>query len=338
MQRTTVNISTSTIFRIIFILLILLFIYAVRNILILLFFAVIIASAVDLIARHFDKLKIPRSVSVLIIYLVVAALIIGLFVLLVPSLAKEIKSFSNEFPAYAEKLHMNFQHIQNSSIGYQKVISEIQKTLGSWSNILHKSVNNLLAGTLDIFGGLVSFIILIVISFYLAIQKDGIQNFLKVITPHEYEAYVLNLWKRSEKKMGQWLQGQLLLALIVGIMVYIGLWLFHIRFAFLLAVLASILELVPYAGPVLAAVPAVIIAFIQHPVLALWIIVLYIAIQQTENHLLEPIVIGKAVGLNPVVVIIALLIGGELLGILGVILAVPVAAILAEFFKDIKAS
>lgn len=334
--KTDVNISTSTILRIILIILGLVFLYIIRDVLILLFFAVIIVSAVDLPARRLDKLRIPRILSVSIIYLICVGLLISLLVLFVPSLAKEIKNFSVEFPGYADELYQKFQKIQDGSLKYQRLIDETQKILGSLGEALRGSASNILAKTLNIFGGLFSFIIVIVVSFYLAVQKNGIQNLLRGIIPKTHEAYVLGLWERAQKKMGHWFQGQLFLGIIVGILVYIGLSLLNVRFAFLLAIIAGILELVPYIGPVLSAVPAVIIAFFQAPILAIWVVVLYLVIQQLENYLLVPVVMRKAVGLNPVIVIIALLIGGKLLGILGIILAVPAAAVLAEFFRDIK--
>jgi len=336
MPKTTVNISSNTIFRIIFVILILFFLYFIRDILILLFFAVIIASAIDLPARRFDKLKIPRIISVLLIYLVFIGLIVGLLVVFIPSFTKEIKDFSIEFPRYANEVYQKFQHIQDGSLKYQKLTNEAQKILSNLGEIFRGSASSIISKTLDIFGGLFSIVIVIVISFYLAVQKNGIQNLLKGITPKEHEAYVLNLWARAQKKMGQWFQGQLFLAMIVGLLVYVGLSLLHVRFAFLLAIIAAILELVPYIGPVLSAIPAVILAFFQMPILALWVIILYIVIQQLENYLLVPLVMKKVVGLNPVIVIIALLIGGKLLGILGILLAVPASAVLAEFFKDIK--
>lgn len=334
--KTTINISTSTILRVIFIILCLVFLYAIRDILVLLFFAVIIASAVDLPTRFFDKLKIPRILSVLIIYLIFIGLLIGLLMLFIPSLAQEIKDFSNEFPGYADSIYQKVQRIQDGSLKYQKIVDEIQKILGNIGETLRESAGNVLSKTLGIFGGLASALLVFVISFYLAVQKDGIQNLLRGIIPKKHEVYVLNLWARAQKKMGHWFQGQLFLGLVVGILVYIGLSLLNVRFAFLLAIIAGILELVPYIGPVLSAVPAVILAFFQAPILAVWVVVLYIVVQQLENYLLVPVVMRKAVGLNPVIVIIALLIGGKLLGILGVILAVPAAAVLAEFFKDIK--
>lgn len=336
MPRTTINISTSTIFRIILIVLGLVFLYAIRDILILLFFAIIVASAVDLPARRLDKLKIPRIISVLLIYLVCIGLLIGLLVLFIPSFAKELRDFSQEFPNYANQLYQKFQRLQDSSLKYQNIVTQIQKVLGSLGETLRQSAGNVLSKTLGIFGGLFSVAIVIVVSFYLAVQKGSIQDMLRGVTPKEHEAYVLRLWERAQKKMGQWLQGQLFLAIVVGVLVYIGLSLLNIRFALLLAIIAGILELVPYIGPVLSAIPAVILAFFQAPILALWVLILYIVVQQLENYLLVPVIMKKVVGLNPVVVIIALLIGGKLLGILGIILAVPAAAVLAEFFKDIK--
>ena len=336
MAKTTINISSNTIFRIIFVILFLIFLYAIRNILILLFFAIIIASAIDLPAKRFDKLKIPRALSVLLIYLVCIGILAGLLILFVPSLANEIKSFSIEFPKYADGLYQKFQRLQDGSLKYQKLTDGIQNILIGLGDSLRVSASNILSKTLSIFGGLFSAMIVLVVSFYLAVQKNGIRNLLKGITPRKYEVYVLDIWTRAQKKMGQWFQGQLFLAIIVGLMVYIGLYFLHVRFALLLAIIAGILELVPYIGPWLSGIPAVILAFFQAPILAVWVIVLYVAVQQIENYLIVPLVMKKMVGLNPVVVIIALLIGGKLLGILGVILAVPTAAILAEFFKDIK--
>jgi len=336
MPRTTVNISTSTIFRIILIALALIFLYVIRDVLVLLFFAVIIASAIDLPVRRFDKLKIPRLVSVLLIYLICIGVLIGLLIIFIPSLAKEIKAFSAEFPRYADELYQKFQRLQDGSLKYQKAITEIQQFLGGFGDNLREWAGHIFSKTFNIFGGLFSVVIVIVISFYLSVQKNGIQHLLKGITPREHEPYVLNLWARAQKKMGHWLQGQLFLAIIVGVLVYIGLSLLNVRFALLLAIIAGIFELVPYIGPVLAGIPAVILALFQAPILALWVLILYIVIQQLENYLLVPLIMKKVVGLNPVVVIIALLVGGKLLGIIGILLAVPAAAVLAEFFKDVK--
>lgn len=158
---------------------------------------------------------------------------------------------------------------------------------------------------------------------------------MTALIPIQYRDYLLDLWERAQKKLGRWLQGQLFLSLIIGAMVYLGLYFLGIKFALILAVLAGIFELFPYIGSVIAAVPAVILGFLQSPLLGLWVIIFYLIVHQVEGHIISPLVIGKVVGLNPIVVIIALLIGGKLGGAFGIILAVPLAAVFAEILRDL---
>jgi len=126
------------------------------------------------------------------------------------------------------------------------------------------------------------------------------------------------------------------LAVIIGILTYIGLFFLGVKYALVLALVAGILELIPYIGPILAAVPAVILSFFQAPFLSLLVLILYIVIQQLENQIIGPQVMKRTVGLNPIVIIIVILIGAKLAGILGIILAVPVTAAIAEFLKDVR--
>ena len=179
-----------------------------------------------------------------------------------------------------------------------------------------------------------SAIAILIISFYLSVTKKGIESFLGSVVPEKYEDYAIDLWKRAELKVGLWLQGQLLLGLIMGLLVYVGLSFMNIKFALILGFLAAIFEIIPMVGPVMAAIPAIFLAFLQSPALGLWVIVFYVIVQQLENHLLVPVVLGKTVGLNPVVVIVALLIGQQLAGIPGMILSVPVATIIVEMMDD----
>ncbi len=144
----------------------------------------------------------------------------------------------------------------------------------------------------------------------------------------------MSLWQRAEEKVGRWLQGQMLLSLIVGLLVYVGLSLMDVQFALAFGILAMALEIVPIAGPVLSAIPAVILAFLQSPTLGLWVLIFYTVVQQLEGHVLTPLVMGRTVGLNPVVILLALLIGGSLAGIAGAILAVPIATVIVEIFDD----
>ena len=120
-----------------------------------------------------------------------------------------------------------------------------------------------------VFGGLISFVAIIVISFYFSVIRQGVAGFFKSVLPGAYEDYVIGLWKRGEAKVGKWFQGQLLLSLIVGLLVFVGLSLFHIKYALLLGILAMMFELVPIVGPVMSAIPGIILAFTQSSTLGI---------------------------------------------------------------------
>lgn len=176
---------------------------------------------------------------------------------------------------------------------------------------------------------------LAVISFYLSINKNGVENFLRIITPDRNEEYVVGLWKRTEHKIGLWFQGQLLLGFLVGVLIYLGLLLFSVQYALLLAVAAAIMELIPF-GIILAAIPAIASGYSSGgTTTALEVTGLYVIIQQFESNLIQPLIVKKVVGISSLLVILSLLIGIELAGFWGVILSIPVAVCVMEYFDDL---
>jgi predicted PurR-regulated permease PerM len=215
----------------------------------------------------------------------------------------------------------------------------LKETIRDFALSLEHSIPEITTGvvsaTSTIFGEVFSVVLMGVISFYLAVQEKGIENFLRIVTPLQHEEYVISLWRRSQNKIGRWLQGQLLLGLLVGIFVFLGLTILGVKYALLLALLSSIFEIIPVFGPVMAAIPAVAIASLQSPVLGLSTLGLYVIVQQFENHLIYPLVVRKTVGVPPLLVIIAIIVGGKLAGIYGIILSVPLAAVLIEFLNDL---
>ena len=177
--------------------------------------------------------------------------------------------------------------------------------------------------------------VVLVVSFYLSISRNALDNFLRAILPPQFEVYAHSLWVRAQYKMGRWLQAQILLSFIMALVVGLGLWILGVKYAFLIAVAVGMLEVVPLVGPIIAGGLATLLALSQSAVLGLWVLVFFIAIQQLENHILVPFLIKKLVGLNPVAVILAILVGAKLGGILGILLAVPIAAVIDEFFDDL---
>ena len=187
------------------------------------------------------------------------------------------------------------------------------------------------------FGGAMSFILVVVFSFYFCVQETGVEDFLRVVTPVAYHEYVVGLWKRAQNKIGKWMQGQLLLGLLVGTLIYLGLVILGMPYALLIAVFAALFELIPVFGQILMVVPGVVIAFSAGGVnLALMVGGLFAVVHQFESHLFYPLVMRKIIGIPPLMVILALVVGAKLDGFVGVLLAVPLATVLREFINDVE--
>ena len=338
----SVNISSGTIIRTILFLLLLVSLYFFRNLVLVILTAIVIASSIEPIAKWFIKRKIPRVLAVIIVYVGVIGILAGLFMAFVPLVLEETSNLSSSIPQYVNSVDF-WPSINNSgflsettveslssSFSFNEIISGLKSTVGHTFSGFWQAVSS-------VFGGLLSFILIIVFSFYFAVQEYGIANFLRIVTPANHEKYIIDLWKRSQLKIGRWMQGQLLLALVIGVLVYLGLMILGVKYALLLAILAAMAELIPLFGPILAAIPAIAIGFLDGGTsLGLMVIGLYVIIQQFENHLIYPLVVKKVVGVPPLMVIIALLVGAQLAGFLGIIIAVPIAAVLMEFANDVE--
>ena len=333
-ETTVLDIKTGSIIKILVIVLAFVFLYLLRDVIVILFFAIVIASAVHPLVNWLEEKRVPRLLAVLLLYLVLAALLAVFFSLIIPIVAFEMTQLGQTLPKFFTCLSNALQGAQSS--GYFNFLTDLQNALESSSQFLQISSASVLNFVVGLFGGIVSFLAILVISFYLSVMRQGVPDFLRSVLPDAYEKYVIGLWHRSESKVGRWFQGQLLLALSVGLIVFVGLSLFHIKYALLLGVTAMVFELVPVVGPVMSAIPAIILAFLQSssPGLGISIIIFYTVVQQMESHVLAPLILGKTIGLHPVTVVIALLIGAKLAGILGILLAVPAAVVIVEVLDD----
>ncbi|MBI4059733.1 AI-2E family transporter [Candidatus Giovannonibacteria bacterium] len=329
------EISTPSILK--FLLLVVLFwlLYELRNVIAIILTSVVIASAIEPAAHWFSRYRIPRVLGVLFIYLVAFSALGLVFYLVLPPLFSEVADFVLDLPRYVQ-----------TGFEPRNVLSFFPQLPTGFSDILRDFIINLesslgeaaggfLKTTAAIFGGALSLILIIVISFYLSVQEHGIENFLRIVTPREYESYVLDLWSRSRRKIGWWLQGQFLLGILVGVLVFLGLTILGVKYALLLAILTAIFEVIPVFGPVMAAIPAVGMALVQKPVLGLSVLILYVIVQQFENHLIYPLVVRKTIGVPPLLVVLALVVGGTLGGFFGLLLSVPIAAVLVEIINDV---
>lgn len=322
LKNVRITISSGTIIKTILILVFAAILYLIKDIVLVVLAAIVIASAVEPAANWCMRHRIRRLPGVIGIYLIIGLCLAGFFVFFLPTLLNEVLTYLNNLPdsiSFAER-----------SFSVKDFIDTTRYAISGTGAGAFKTAS-------VIFGGALSFILIIVLSFYLAVQEDGVGNFLKIVSPVKHHNYITDLWKRSQKKIGYWMQGQLLLGVIVGVLVYLGLMVLGIQHALLLASIAAIFELIPIFGPILAAVPAVIIALVDGGATSAFIVAgLYLIIHQFENHLLYPLVVRKIVGISPMVVILALVIGLKLAGVLGAILAVPIASALMEWIQDIE--
>jgi len=329
----TYDISLSSIFKVVIVVLGLVFLYLIKNILIILFLAIIIASAVSPLVTRLESRYIPRVLGALLIYIICFSLLAFMLYLIIPPVVGEIKRLAILLPDYYDSFSKQiFKTTVGVSPDYAK---NAQDFLINFGEKIKNTTSGILTAFSQLFGGMVAFGAIVVISFYLSVQQNGVKDFLRLVTPKTDEEYILRLWKRVEIKLGRWLQGELLLALIVGTLTFVGLSIIGVPYALLLGIITGFFELLPMVGPVLSAVLGVLIAFIISPVLALLTLIFYIILQQVENHILLPLLMKKITGLNPVIVIISLFIGAELGGVLGMLIAVPIATIAGELLDDL---
>lgn len=356
-----INISVATIIKTLIVLLIAFFLYKMLDLVLVVLTAVVIASAIDPLIRWFGRYKIKRLFAVIITYICVVLVFSGLLYFFIPPVLDEASNLLGNAPKYLDSVTLWNPLNDNKLTETARVAGDLSAGLNNSKQIigdlssgnstasvfgdLIKRFKDLTSNTSDgliniasgIFGGVFSFILIIVLSFYLTVQEGGVEKFLKIITPVKNEAYIIDLWKRSQRKIGYWMQGQLLLGIVVGVLVYLGLMILGVENALVLAVLAGVLEIIPYFGPILSAIPAILFGFTGGgPTTGLLVLGLFIIIQQFENHLIYPLVVKKVVGVSPIIVILALIIGAKLAGFLGILLSIPITSVLMEFIDDVQ--
>ncbi|MFO7807055.1 MAG: AI-2E family transporter [Candidatus Moraniibacteriota bacterium] len=329
-----IEISTATIVKVILAGLLLWLLFLTREILMLLFVSIILVSALEPAIDKLEGKKIPRVIGAGLVYLVFIVFLVFSLYLIIPVLSQEIRQFAERAPTYFDGINNVVNDLNALAVNYN-FESNLQSLFENASNRLTDLMSAAFSNTFSFFFGLLKVVIVLSLSFYLVVKKEGMMGFIKFVVPEEHHHYASRLTRKIQNKMGRWLIGQLSLALIVFVLNFLVLSLLGVPYALLLALIGGILEIIPYIGPVLAFVPAVLIGLTVSPVIALLVAVFYILIQQLESHVLTPLIMKKAVGLDPVVIILALLIGGTLAGLLGILISVPFATAVGVLIKDL---
>ena len=336
-QKQTIDIPYESIFRVVFVLLVLFLLFYLRHIIFIVFIAVIAALIMNPAVDKMKAKKIPRVIGASILFSAALATLALFFYIIVPPLAKEISQLAAQFPVYMGNLGIDYSTISEQQID-DRLAGPIQEILVEASKFLKNTTAVILSKIFEFLGGVLSVVMIAVISFYLVIEKKGIEKFVKAVIPHEFQPRSLKIIKKIEVKLGKWFIGQLFLGFVVGLVTFIGLSILGVPYAMVLAIIAGFMELIPYLGPILASIPALIIALTISPSLFLLTLLLYFLIQEIENYVLVPKVMQKSVGLHPVVIIVAMLVGYKFAEIPGVILSVPIATIASIILEDLYGS
>lgn len=327
MKTHRIEITTSTILKTIAIILGLWLAYYILDVIILLFVVVMLTVALEPIVTKITLWGVPKVLSIIIVFVVLIALFGLAIYIVIPPLVEQVQSLANNAPVYINKF-------TDFSSGYSTQAT--QKILDTVSSSLGKYTEGIVGATIALFGGIVSTLTVVVLTFYLLIEEKAIRKSLLSLVPLKNKARIADMSRRMGIKIGLWLRGQFSLMVLVGLMTTLAMQVIGAPYALAIGVTAGLLELVPLLGPIIAGALGAFIVFASGA--PLWqvgaLITIFIVVQQIENQILVPKIMQKAIGVSPVVVIIAILVGGRLLGVGGAVLAIPIVGIISVFAHE----
>lgn len=320
-----IEISHKTIIFTVVFLLALGLVYMLKDLLLELFVALLMMIILDPLVKKLNRLHFPRVLAVLVTY----ALVIGLFgtvvSLIIPAVVEQTSGFIQVLPSYLGNLGLSSEM---TSLALQ----------GFFNNNVGSAPGAIFQFTFSIVNNVVSILTVLVFAFYMLLAREQLEDHLGMFFGQERKKQLANLIDTLERKLGGWAGGELILMSSIGITTYIGLLLLGIPYALPLAILAGLLEIVPFLGPILAAVPSVIIGFGISPLTGLGVAALSFLIQQLEGYVLVPKIMQKSAGVSPLVTLIALAVGARLAGVVGAIISVPVVitlqVLVAEYLNN----
>ena len=307
--------------------------WQLRSVFLLIAVALLISVFVEAAVLKLERVKIPRIAGVVLVYVTGLVIIFGLLYLLIPIFLEELISIAGLFPQndLLASIGAVFQNISSvkSSLGHSEAplqaINAIRSSL---------TTSGIVSSFSQIFGGLVNFGVLMVMSFYFSIQHKSVDQFLTILTPHNYEERVLGIWRRSKVRIMAWFRGQLLSASILAVATYIGLLIMGVPYALLLSITALVFSLIPY-GIVIATIPAAVVATLGGGVtLGLLVMGYYALLQQLENYVLQPVIMRSVTGVPSLIVLISAIVGVTLIGFFGLVLALPACIVIIECMNE----
>jgi predicted PurR-regulated permease PerM len=329
MEKRVFEVSWLSLWRILFFIFLAIIFYLNWQIFAALFLAIVLSAGLDFFIDFLETKGLPRILGAILVFVLIGLIIAIILYTVIPLVIIDLNTLAKNLNKYGLSSLVPFFSFKSSN-SFIDFVNKISDQFFSNDNSPLQSFLNLIGGATLTFSIIIS-------SFYLSITKDGISRFIQAVFPDNYEPMALRIYEKSKIRISRWFRAQILLSIAIFILVFAALWILGVRHAFVLALLAGLLEIVPYVGPIIAGGAATISAFTTSLPLAIYTLIIFIIIQQTENHLLVPLFMKKSVDLHPVIVIGALLIGANLAGVLGILISVPLTVVIQEILEEFVA-
>src|SRR3989344_3394025 len=329
MKEQTLDVSWETIIKVFIAGFVFYILFLARDILVWFFFALIISLLVEPAIHFLRKFRVPKILAVTLIYVSIFGLLGLIIYLVAPIFIFEIKQLSQNITEYVEKLNPVFQ-----SLGLD-ITGNFEDLTSGLIYLLQESSKSVIKAISVFFGGITSTILIFVLAFYISLEDRGPEKFLSLLVPKKYEYYLINLFEKAQYKVSGWFGARVLACIFVGLTSFIIFFLLGIKYAFILALVSGVLNFVPYVGPLVTGIIAVVFVGVSNSwLMAVYVVIALYAIQALENNIVTPLLMKKILDLPPVLVLLSLLVGGTIFGVLGMIFVVPVFGIVYEFLKE----
>lgn len=331
-----ISITTETLVRIVVVGIIIWAAYSARSVLLLVFISLLFATVLLPVTTEMERIKLPRSLSVILLYLVAIAAVVGIGFALAPLLADEVVQIAQNFGSYWDRA-MTLLPAESSAYLKNLFQQNVDAIAVEVKRGIAVTIGGLMTTVTGAVGVIGSTVVVLVLTFYLVVEDDGVKKMIALVTPPQHRPLARRMHHNIVLRLGGWARGQLLLSVVIGVLVYLALLGIGVPYAFALAALAFLLEFIPYAGPFISALFGIFFALTVSPFTALIAAGAYYVIQLLENNVIVPKIMQKTAGVNPALSIVSVLVCFELFGVIGILLGVPIAALavaIAESYVD----
>ncbi|SES72130.1 sporulation integral membrane protein YtvI [Natronincola peptidivorans] len=349
-KKNIINVGKRQILKFTFVFLILLvivFMFKIRGLLLQILgpfiIAIVIAYILNPLVHYLSKKGIKRLWGVLIVYLTIFTVFLILTLTIIPKITEEVKrlmevmpKYSNDTYDYLHDLYLKYnRNIENLPTEFEGIKDLLQLNIQRIEGLIFGALTSITNIFLNIFSKVIGLILIPILSFYFLKDAEKFKRSIMFLLPKKSRNHVIKIAKDIDEVLGSFIRGQLTVAAFVGILTTISMLVLKVEFAILVGIIAGIANIIPYFGPVIGIIPGVIFALMDGPIKAFWVIIVFTIIQQIESGIIAPKIVGKSVGIHPVFIILVLLIGGRFFGIIGLLIAVPTAAIIKVLGKHL---